>query len=111
MGKCNLEGFQMPIARKALQNIEERAGGKYYAMVRNPMSGKEHEFELTQEQALQLTHWAMNPQLSIQDTVPTLTKDQAEMCLSGMSPEEWNETFGDEDEDDDDGYDPADEAF
>lgn len=36
----------------------------------------------------------------IQDAFPTLTDEQREFILSGITPEEWDSTFPEEDEDD-----------
>ena len=38
----------------------------------------------------------------VQDAFPNLDKEQREFLISGITPDEWNETFG-EDEDDDEG--------
>jgi len=36
----------------------------------------------------------------IQDAFPTLDKYQREFIISGITPKEWNDTFGDGEEDD-----------
>ena len=33
----------------------------------------------------------------VQDAFPTLDKGQREFLISGITPDEWNETFGEED--------------
>lgn len=38
----------------------------------------------------------------IQDAFPNLTPSQREFILSGITPEEWDAAFGDNDDDDDD---------
>ena len=38
----------------------------------------------------------------VQDAFPNLDKEQREFLISGITPDEWNNTFG-EDEDDDEG--------
>ena len=40
----------------------------------------------------------------VQDAFPNLDKGQREFLISGITPDEWNNTFG-EDEDDDEGGD------
>ena len=34
----------------------------------------------------------------IQDAFPNLDKEQREFLLSGITPQEWNDTFGEEDD-------------
>ena len=35
----------------------------------------------------------------IQDAFPNLDKEQREFLLSGITPQEWNDTFGEEEDD------------
>lgn len=35
----------------------------------------------------------------VQEAFPTLTKDEREFLMTGSTPEEWNEVFGEEDPD------------
>ena len=36
----------------------------------------------------------------VQDAFPNLDKEQREFLISGITPQEWNETFGEEEDDD-----------
>ena len=60
---------------------------------RSPFSGKENTMDIvvTDEQ---IFAW-MNGEL-IQRAMPELTPDEREFIMSGITPEEWNETFGKE---------------
>jgi hypothetical protein len=60
---------------------------------KSPFSGKTNEMEIpvTPEQ---LDQWH-NGEL-IQKAMPNLTPDQREFIMTGITPEEWAETFGDE---------------
>jgi len=69
---------------------------------RSIVSGKLHEIDLpiTEEQ-YEAGMTAMENGSMIQDAFPMLSEDHREFLLSGMTPEEWNETFPEEDEDPD----------
>lgn len=41
--------------------------------------------------------WQLSGEL-IQNVFPNLTDDQREFMISGSTPEEWDEAFGEEDE-------------
>lgn len=60
---------------------------------RSMFSGKIHELDLPITQA-QLKDWVNNNRL-IQDAFPDLTSDQREFLMTGTTPEEWKEVFGD----------------
>ena len=68
----------------------------------SPFSGVEHTMDLptvTQERLDQC--WSQNPERKgrhIQDVFPELTPDQREFIMTGITPEEWNEQFGSDDE-------------
>lgn len=70
---------------------------------RSMISGKIHEMEipLTEEQYTEGLN-KMDNGVLIQNAFPMLTDDQREFILSGITPEEWDETFPEEDEDSDD---------
>lgn len=62
-------------------------------------SGKENTMELdvTQEQLDQC--WSQNARREgkhIQDVLPHLTPDEREFLMTGSTPEEWKEIFGDD---------------
>jgi len=52
------------------------------------------DLDITQDQ---LDSW-LGGQL-IQDAMPNLTPDEREFLISGTTPEEWKDIFGEEDED------------
>jgi len=64
------------------------------------ISGKERTLDLpiTQEQ---YDRW-LNDRVLIQDAFPHLTPGQREFLLSGITDEEWDATFRDDNDDDDD---------
>ena len=39
----------------------------------------------------------------VQDAFPNLDKEQREFLISGITPQEWNNTFGEEEDDDEGG--------
>jgi hypothetical protein len=59
----------------------------------SPFSGNFHEMDLdvTEEQ---LARWE-NGEM-IQDVMPHLTADEREFIMTGITPQEWEETFGSE---------------
>ncbi|GGA64608.1 hypothetical protein [Pelagibacterium lentulum] len=61
------------------------------------LSGKERTMDLpvTDEQFAKFEAGAL-----IQDAFPNLTDSQREFILTGSTDDEWDEAFGDEDEDD-----------
>ena len=58
------------------------------------LTGIEHtrEIPVTQEQ---LSHWETSGEL-IQNALPDLSADDRECLLTGITPEEWNEEFPEE---------------
>lgn len=66
------------------------------------ITGKDHQMDLpvTEEQ---LTRWQRGE--LIQNVMPELTPVQREFLISGMTPEEQEEIFGNGSQDDDDDYD------
>ena len=59
------------------------------------MSGKSHEMEINVSEK-QITLW-MEGAL-IQDVMPNLTPEEREFLMTGITPEEWDATFGKGDE-------------
>ena len=57
------------------------------------MSGKSHEMEINVSEK-QITLW-MEGAL-IQDVMPNLNPDEREFLMTGITPEEWATTFGEE---------------
>lgn len=64
------------------------------------ISGKTHEMDipLTEEEYAAGLEKKENGFL-IQDAFPTLNEDHREFLLTGITPEEWDATFPEEDED------------
>jgi len=58
-------------------------------------SGKESTMDLdvTEEQLIRWTHGEL-----IQNVMPHLSDDEREFMMTGSTPEEWEEMFGDDDE-------------
>lgn len=63
-------------------------------------TGKEHTMELDVTQEDLDRCWSLNPNGSehIQDVFPHLNSEEREFLKSGVTQEEWDEVFGDEDE-------------
>lgn len=59
------------------------------------LSGKTHTLDIPCTQA-QLDAW--NGGTHIQDALPNLSADDREFVLSGITPEEWAEVFGTEED-------------
>tara|TARA_Y100000310_G_C20210482_1_gene591089 strand:- start:220 stop:456 length:237 start_codon:yes stop_codon:yes gene_type:complete len=59
------------------------------------LSGKESSMVLPTRQG-NLEHWIDTGAL-VQDMFPHFNVDQLEFLISGITPEEWDETFGSED--------------
>ena len=59
----------------------------------SPFSGKTHEMEIpvTQEQ---LDNWAQGA--LIQNAMPNISPEQREFIKTGITPEEWNNTFSED---------------
>jgi hypothetical protein len=62
----------------------------------SPFSGKVHTLNIlvTDEQ---INKWQRG--MRIQDAMPTLSPDEREFIKTGITPQEWNAAFGDNDED------------
>mgnify|MGYP003135246471 CR=1 FL=1 len=62
----------------------------------SPLSGKKNtlDIDVTREQ---ITDWERGS--LIQDAMPNLTPDEMEFIKTGITSEEWNELFGDAEED------------
>jgi len=63
-------------------------------------TGIYHTREIPVESAA-MKKWEMTPDLKrplIQDAFPALSSDDREFILTGITPEEWQEIFGDEEE-------------
>lgn len=61
---------------------------------RNSLEDKISTFETTISIGSKLNHWlAGTSGKSLQDIVPELSPELREMCLSGLTPEEWEDTF------------------
>lgn len=56
------------------------------------LSGKENDMVLPLRQG-QIEHWLDSGTL-VQDAFPQLSDDAREFLISGITPEEWNATFG-----------------
>lgn len=71
------------------------------AIVRtSSLSGKQHRRDIPiSVEAYALGMQARRKGALIQDAFPMLSADDREFLLSGITPEEWNETFGDGDGD------------
>jgi hypothetical protein len=59
----------------------------------SPFSGKVHTWDIlvTEEQ---LARWRGGDR--IQDAMPYLTPDEREFIMTGITPDEWNATFGED---------------
>lgn len=63
---------------------------------KSPFSGKVNEREIDVTPEL-LERW-QNGGGAIQTLMPHLSPDDREFLMTGITPEEWAETFGDEDD-------------
>ena len=57
----------------------------------SPISGKMNSMELPITEAQLMAH--KNGEL-VQNVFPTLSKEEREFLVSGISPKEWNDLFG-----------------
>lgn len=55
------------------------------------ISGKEHTLEIPVTEK-QLENWQCG--MLIQDAMPNLTPDQREFLMTGITAQEWEDTFG-----------------
>ncbi len=58
---------------------------------KSPFSGLNHEMEIDVTEA-QLAEWQSGT--LIQHAMPSLTPDEREFIMTGITPEEWDATFG-----------------
>ena len=65
------------------------------------ISGKTNTMELYISQE-QLDRWESVDKQLIQVAFPNLSSSEREFLMTGITPTEWNDTFGDGDEDDHD---------
>jgi hypothetical protein len=68
----------------------------------SPFSRKEHTLEINVSQE-QLDRWYAGT--LIQHAMPHLTPDEREFLMTGITAEEWKETFGDDQDSDPKGND------
>lgn len=61
---------------------------------KSPFSGKVHEMDLPVTED-ELAHWASGA--LAQNVWPHLSPDQREFIMTGITPEEWDETFKESD--------------
>lgn len=54
---------------------------------------RDREIEVTQEELLAWQRGAL-----IQDAMPNLSADDREFIMTGITPDEWDEAFGEDDE-------------
>lgn len=61
------------------------------------LSGKENtmNIEVTQYEMIRIENRYHSKEL-IQNIVPNLTMEEREFLMTGITPEEWNNTFGEE---------------
>lgn len=59
----------------------------------SPFSGKKNSREIDVTQA-QLAEWEAGT--LIQNAMPSLSADDREFIMTGITPEEWDKTFGDD---------------
>ena len=62
----------------------------------SPLSGKKNTLDIDVTRG-QITDWEKGS--LIQDAMPNLTPDEMEFIKTGITSEEWNELFGDAEED------------
>ena len=63
---------------------------------RSPFSDKQHTMDLPIT-AEEVARWTIGGEL-IQNVWPNLSADEREFLMTGITPEEWAETFGDEED-------------
>ena len=64
------------------------------------ISGKTNTMELDISQE-QLDRWESVDKQLVQVAFPQLSSSEREFLISGITPTEWNDTFGEEENDDD----------
>ena len=78
-----------------IHKIEHVADGYVRVYKQSVFTGKHHSMVLPTRQG-NLEHWIDTGAL-VQDMFPHFNVDQLEFLISGITPEEWDETFGSED--------------
>jgi len=76
--------------------IQHIAENKVLVSKQSIFSGKVNQMVLPLRQG-QIEYW-LDSCLLIQDVLPDLSDDQREFLLSGSTPEEWDEMFGDDED-------------
>ena len=74
--------------------IEHVAENKVRITKASLLSGKQNQMVLPVRQG-QIEHW-IDTCMLVQDAFPQLDDDQREFLISGITPEEWDATFGDD---------------
>lgn len=83
---------------------ESREGGKHVYVFTGPctVTGKPHSVTIPGEELYAYRRGAL-----IQTAMPSVSRDDAEFLMSGMSPEGWKQTFGDDESCEDCGKTPC----
>ena len=76
--------------------IEHIAENKVFVHKKSMLSGKVNSMVLPTTQG-KIEYWVESGKL-IQDVMPDLDDDQREFLMSGITPEEWDDMFGEEDD-------------
>jgi hypothetical protein len=76
--------------------IEHIAENKVLVQKKSMISGRVNSMLLPTTQG-KIEYWIESGKL-IQDVMPDLSADHREFLMSGITPREWNEMCGDEDE-------------
>tara|TARA_R100001460_G_scaffold44205_5_gene80866 strand:+ start:177 stop:416 length:240 start_codon:yes stop_codon:yes gene_type:complete len=77
-------------------HIEHIAENKVLVHKKSMVSGRVNSMLLPLRQG-QIEYWLESGKL-IQDVMPDLDDNQREFLMSGITPEEWNNMFGEEDD-------------
>ena len=76
-------------------HIEHIAENKVLVYKKSMVSGRVNSMLLPTTQG-KIEYWVESGKL-IQDVMPDLDDDQREFLMSGITPEEWDDMFGEED--------------
>ena len=76
--------------------IEHIAENKVFVHKKSMLSGKVNSMVLPTTQG-KIEYWIESGKL-IQDVMPDLNDNQREFLMSGITPEEWDDMFGEEDD-------------
>jgi len=77
-------------------HIEHIAENKVVVHKKSMVSGRLNSMLLPTTQG-KIEYWIESGKL-IQDVMPDLSDDQREFLMSGITPREWNDMFGEEDD-------------